>query len=186
MDLELRKKWLKQQKELFGNSIYVEDKIQNDYNNFVFGIGKSDADFVFIGEVQGIEEDLFFGHAGKLLNKVMSAINLNRKDIYILNLLKFKPNHNSLEIKESQPYLKEQIRLINPKLIVTLGELAAKTLLKINLPLNDMREKSFTYEGIDVLVTYHPDALLRNPKLKRPTWEDFKIIKSNYILEVAS
>ena len=218
MDLELRKKWLTQQKELFGNSIYVDNLIHDNDNivdlesfhqqikdcqkcslgskrtNFVFGIGNPDADFVFVGEAPGKEEDLkgepFVGQAGDLLNKILAAINLNRDDVFILNVLKCRPPQNRNpepdDVEQCEPYLKTQIQLINPKLIIALGKVAAQTLLKINLPLNKMREQTFRYEGIDVLVTYHPAALLRNPELKRPTWEDFKKIKSNYILEQIS
>ncbi|MAJ44556.1 MAG: uracil-DNA glycosylase [Candidatus Marinimicrobia bacterium] len=218
MDLELRRKWLNQQKELFGNSLYIESKINHDDSNidldlsthkikncqkcslgssetnFVFGIGNPDADFVFIGEDLGKKEDLtgnpFIGESGKLLDKIMLAINLTQQNTYILNVLKCKTYNDiklkSADVKQYKPYIKELIQFINPKLIIFLGEIIAQTVLNIKIPLNEIREKSYKYEGIDVLSTYHPAELLMNPKLKRPTWEDFKKIKSNYILELTS
>lgn len=157
--------------------------------NFVFGIGNPDADLVFVGEAPGKDEDLkgepFVGRAGQLLDKILNAIDLDRSKVYILNVLKCRPPQNRnpepFEVEQCEPYLKTQLNLINPKLIVALGKIAAQTLLKINLPLNKMREQTFLYEGIDVMVTYHPAALLRNPEFKRPTWEDFKKIKVNYL-----
>ena len=215
MNLELRNQWLKQQNELFGNSVYIEqlnDEINQPLNldgfyqqinncqncslgstrtNFVFGIGNPDADLVFVGEAPGKDEDLkgepFVGRAGQLLDKILNAIDLDRTKVYILNILKCRPPQNRnpepIEVEQCEPYLKTQLNLIKPKLIVALGKIAAQTLLKINLPLNKMREQIFLYEEIDVMVTYHPAALLRNPDLKRPTWEDFKKIKANYLTE---
>ena len=215
MNLELRNQWLKQQNELFGNSVYLEQlnneinqplnldgfyqQINNSQNcslcstqtNFVFGIGNPDADLVFVGEAPGKDEDLkgepFVGRAGQLFDKILNAIDLDRTKVYILNVLKCIPPQNRntepIDIEQCELYLKTQLNLIKPKLIVALGEIAAQTLLKINIQLNEMREQTFLYEEIDVMVTYHPEALLRNPDLKRPTWEDFKKIKANYLTE---
>ncbi|MBC8214564.1 MAG: uracil-DNA glycosylase [Candidatus Marinimicrobia bacterium] len=157
--------------------------------NFVFGVGNPSADIVFVGEAPGKQEDLlgepFVGRAGKLLDKIIAAINLTRDDIYICNVLKCRPpdnrNPNTSEVEQCEPYLKTQLKIIEPKLIVALGRVAAKTLLKVDLPLGEMRKQSYSYEGIDAIVTYHPAALLRNPAFKRPCWEDFQKIRDNYL-----
>ena len=157
--------------------------------NFVFGVGNPNADIVFVGEAPGKNEDLqgepFVGRSGKLLNDILHAIGLTRDDIYILNVLKCRPPKNrdplSSEVDECEPYLKTQLKMINPKLIVALGRIAGNTILRTNLSLSQLRENVLQYEGIDLIVTYHPAALLRNPAFKKPTWEDFKKIKNNYL-----
>lgn len=160
---------------------------------FVFGAGDPHADLLLVGEAPGAEEDKqgepFVGRAGKLLDKILAAIGRSRhKGVYICNVLKCRPPENRdplpNEVEKCEPYLQEQIRLINPKLIVALGRVAGKTLLKQDLPLKKMREKRHTYFNTDLIVTYHPAALLRNENFKRPTWEDFKL--ANSILEKGS
>jgi len=180
------------------SSLYIFREQVNDCNNcqlhltrtnLVFGVGNPNADIVFVGEAPGKQEDLygepFVGRAGKLLDKILSAIELSRKDIYICNVLKCRPpdnrNPNILEVEQCESYLKTQLKIIEPKLIVALGRVAAKTLLKVDLPLGDMRQQKYLYEGIDAMVTYHPAALLRNPAFKRPTWVDFQKIRDNYL-----
>ena len=157
--------------------------------NFVFGEGNPTSDIVFIGEAPGEKEDLegipFVGKSGKLLDKILFAIGLKRSDVYILNIIKCRPpnNRNPLneEIKKCEKYLIKQLKIINPKLIVSLGKIAATTLLKRNESLSNLRKKIHKYNNIDLIATYHPAALLRNPNLKKDAWEDFKIIKSKYI-----
>jgi len=157
--------------------------------NFVFGEGNAEADIVFVGEAPGEKEDLegipFVGRSGKLLDKILSAINLKRNDVYILNIIKCRPpnNRNPLneEIEECEKYLKKQLKIINPKLIVSLGRIAATTLLKRNSSLSNLRKKIHRYNDFDLIATYHPAALLRNPNLKKNAWEDFKNIKNKYI-----
>lgn len=157
-------------------------------NKFVFGVGNPDADLVFVGEAPGAREDEigepFVGRAGKLLDDILKAINLSRKDVFILNVLKCRPpgNRNPLpsEVEQCEPYLKEQLRILKPKLIVALGLVAAKTLLRQDDTLQNMRAKIFEYAGIEARVTYHPAALLRNPRLKAPAWEDFQAIRDRY------
>ena len=159
--------------------------------NFVFGVGNPQADIVFVGEAPGEQEDLqgipFVGRAGKLLDKILDAIDLTRDDVYICNVLKCRPpdNRNPLpsEIEQCEPYMKTQLNLINPKLIVALGWVAACTILKTKESLKNLRNQIFQYEGIDLLATYHPAALLRNPNLKKSAWDDFKLIRDKYILE---
>ena len=156
-------------------------------NNFVFGVGDKNADLLLVGEAPGEKEDLegipFVGRAGKLLDKILSAISLSRdKGVYICNVLKCRPPNNRdplpSEIEQCEPYLKEQINLIKPKLIVALGRVAAKTLLKNDLALKDMRLIKHDYYGTPLIATYHPAALLRNQNLKPAAWEDFKWIRN--------
>ena len=154
---------------------------------FVFGTGDPNADLLLVGEAPGVEEDRtgepFVGRAGKLLDKILAAIKLNRsKGVYICNVLKCRPPNNRdplpSEVEQCEPYLQNQIRLINPKLIVALGRVAGKTLLKQDVPLKVMREKIYYYEQTPLIVTYHPAALLRNGSFKKSTWKDFQWIES--------
>ena len=157
--------------------------------NFVFGVGNPQADIVFVGEAPGAKEDMegepFVGRAGKLLNKMLAAIRLSRDDVYICNVLKCRPPKNRdplpLEVDTCEPYLQTQLSLIKPKLIVALGRIAACTILRTKEPLKNLRNQTFKYEGIDLLVTYHPAALLRNPNFKIHAWEDFQLIREKYL-----
>ncbi|HBN45179.1 MAG TPA: uracil-DNA glycosylase [Candidatus Marinimicrobia bacterium] len=153
---------------------------------FVFGVGDPNASLLLVGEAPGAEEDRlgepFVGRAGKLLDKILTAIGRNRqKDVYICNVLKCRPPNNRdplrAEVEECEPYLLHQIRLIKPKLIVALGRVAGQTLLNVDKSLKSLRNTFHDYHGTPLMVTYHPAALLRNQDLKRPTWEDFKTIK---------
>ena len=154
--------------------------------NFVFGVGDPEADLMFVGEAPGRDEDLqgepFVGRAGKLLDKILAAIGLSREEVYIANVLKCRPpgNRDPLpeEIQQCEPYLKRQIELIQPRLLVALGRIAARTLLRVEDSLKNMRRSQYYYHHIPMVVTYHPAALLRNPNLKTAAWEDFQRIKS--------
>ena len=154
--------------------------------NFVFGDGDPNADLFLIGEAPGKKEDLigkpFVGRAGKLLDNILQAIKKNRhNDVYIANVLKCRPPSNRdplpSEVDKCEPYLFNQINIIKPKLIVALGRVAARTILKIEKPLKEMRKRTFEYNGIPLRVTYHPSALLRNSNLKKHSWEDFQWIR---------
>ncbi|MCX7798016.1 MAG: uracil-DNA glycosylase [Melioribacter sp.] len=155
---------------------------------FVFGVGNPNAHAMLIGEAPGADEDLqgepFVGRAGKLLNDILKAINLRREDVYIANILKCRPpgNRDPLpsEIETCIPYLHKQIDLIKPKIILCLGRIAANGLLNKKLSLTTLRENIYEFNGIKVLVTYHPAALLRNPQWKRGCWEDVKKFKKLY------
>jgi DNA polymerase len=156
-------------------------------NKFVFGAGDPNANLMLVGEAPGAEEDRlgepFVGRAGKLLDKILAAIQRSRtKDVYICNVLKCRPPNNrdplANEVVECEPYLLKQIEIMRPKLLVALGRVAGKTLLKVESPLKDMRNKLHDYFGTPLIVTYHPAALLRNPGLKHAAWEDFKWIRS--------
>ena len=155
-------------------------------NSFVFGAGDPNADLMLVGEAPGKEEDLkgepFVGRAGKLLDNILRAINKKRGEgVYIANVLKCRPPNNRdplpSEVKKCEPYLLRQIKIIKPKIIVALGRVSGKTLLKIDVPLKDMRGKIHNYNGIPLIVTYHPAALLRNPNFKKPAWDDFQWIR---------
>lgn len=156
---------------------------------FVFGVGNPDANLIFVGEAPGANEDRlgepFVGRAGKLLDKMLAAIELTRDDVYILNVLKCRPpgnrNPQPSEIAECEPYLQEQLRIIAPKIIVALGRVAANTLLGVADSLKDMRSQIYTYSNIETRVTYHPAALLRNPRLKAAAWEDFQMIRDRHL-----
>ena len=163
--------------------------LSHSRTQIVFGIGNPNADIVIVGEAPGKNEDLtgepFVGRGGKLLDKILNSINLNREKVFILNVLKCRPPENRDpkpdEIEQCEPYLKKQLEIIKPKLIIALGRISAMTLLKVKDSLTNMRNKIHKYEGVDLIVTYHPAALLRNPNFKRPTWEDFKLIRDKYL-----
>jgi DNA polymerase len=155
---------------------------------FVFGSGNERADVMFIGEAPGAEEDEqgvpFVGPAGQLLTRILKAIDFTRDEVYIANIVKCRPPNNRDpqpdEIAACAPILSAQIRLVGPKLICALGRIAAQALLGTPASLNRLRGRFHEYQGIKVLVTYHPSALLRNPAFKRPTWEDVQMLRREY------
>lgn len=155
---------------------------------FVFGVGNSNADVMIIGEAPGADEDKqgepFVGRAGKLLNDILKAINFEREEVFIANILKCRPpnNRNPLpdEMETCIPYLRKQIELIKPKLILCLGLVAATGLLKQKLSLTKMRGNVYEFNGIKTMVTYHPAALLRNPNWKKGCWEDVQKFRKLY------
>lgn len=155
----------------------------------VFGVGNPHADLMLIGEAPGAEEDKqgepFVGKAGQLLNQILEAINFKREDVYIANILKHRPPNNRNpkpeERERSLPFLLRQIDLIEPKLILSLGKVSAQTLLDKNTSLSRMRGKFHKFRGkYELLATYHPAALLRHAKWKRPTWEDVQLLRDRY------
>jgi DNA polymerase len=155
----------------------------------VFGVGNPNADLMIIGEAPGAEEDKqgkpFVGKAGQLLNKILDAINFKREDVYIANILKHRPPNNRNpkpeERERSLPFLLRQIDLIEPKLILAVGKVAAQTLLDKNLSLTKMRGEFHDFRGkYELLATYHPAALLRHQKWKRPTWKDVQLLRKRY------
>lgn len=168
----------------------VSDQLRTDLDdtNLVFGVGNPNADLMIIGEAPGFNEDKqgepFVGAAGKLLNKILAAINFDRTDVYIANILKHRPpdNRNPLpeERQRSLPFLNRQIDLISPKIILCVGKVSGTTLLGKDDALKRMRGKFYPYRSAELTVTYHPAALLRNPKWKRPTWEDVQAVRKRY------
>ena len=155
---------------------------------FVFGAGHPEAGIMFIGEAPGADEDRqgepFVGAAGQLLTKIIEAMGMSREEVFICNVLKCRPPNNRDpqpgEVAECEPYLKRQIEIVRPKIICTLGRIAAQVLLKSSESMGRMRGRLHEYEGIPVICTYHPAALLRNASWKRPTWEDMKWLRREY------
>jgi uracil-DNA glycosylase len=150
--------------------------------NVVFGAGSPKAKLMFIGEAPGQDEDLqglpFVGKAGQLLTKIIEAMDLKREDVYIANILKSRPpdNRDPLpdEIAACEPYLHAQIKLIKPKLICSLGRIAAQTLLRTKMTLGEMRGRWFDYQGTKFTVIYHPAAILRSMSYLEPALDDLR------------
>ncbi len=225
--LDHARRYLMQQEDLFGNTIYTEGKTQKKSyatkpsgiypdepwagttslpdldgeihtclkcrlgqtrTNFVFGVGNPKAEVMFIGEAPGADEDAqgepFVGRAGQLLNKILTAVNLKREEVYICNILKCRPPNNrdpeTSEMETCSSYLFKQIDIIKPKFIICLGRIAGQWLLQTNESLTALRGKIHDFNGYRLIVTYHPAALLRNPNWKRPAWEDMKMFKKAY------
>lgn len=158
-------------------------RLEKTRKNVVFGEGKMDSDIMFIGEGPGEDEDKtgrpFIGKAGQLLTKIIeNGMKMQREDVYIANIVKCRPpsNRDPLpdEAAECIGYLKKQIEIIDPKVIILLGKVAAKHLLGIETSITKAREETYNCGMIRVFVTYHPSALLRNENYKRPVWEDIK------------
>ncbi len=153
-------------------------------HNLVFGDGNPNAQIVFVGEAPGADEDEqglpFVGRAGQLLTKIIEAMGIDRKDVYICNILKCRPpgNRNPLpeEISLCEPFLKKQLQAISPIVVCALGKFAAQTLLKTDTPITSLRGRFHYYDGIKLMPTYHPAYLLRNPSAKKPVWEDVQAI----------
>lgn len=154
-------------------------------NNTVFGTGTHETKVMFLGEAPGRDEDLkgepFVGRSGQLLTKILAAIDLTREEVYITNILKCRPPQNrdpqESEVRCCEKYLKQQIALIKPRYICALGRVSAQWLLQTNESLGALRARDNTYEGIPVIATYHPAALLRNPNFKKPCWEDMQKLR---------
>jgi DNA polymerase len=153
----------------------------------VFGTGNPKADLMFVGEGPGADEDAqgepFVGRAGQLLNKIIEAMGLSRTDVYIANIVKCRPPSNRVplpeEIQSCLPYLKMQIALIQPKWIITLGATATTTLTETQSPMSQLRGRFHTLgwnPRIQVLPTYHPAYLLRNPSAKKLVWDDVQLV----------
>jgi DNA polymerase len=154
----------------------------------VFGVGNPDADLMFIGEAPGVDEDRqgepFVGRAGQLLTRILKAMNFAREDVYIANILKCRPDTPSgtfgnraptpKEMQTCRPYLVEQIEIIQPKVLVALGAVAVEGLLGMRGTMRELRGRWHAYNGIPLMITYHPAYLLRNqaPSEKRKVWED--------------
>ena len=153
----------------------------------VFGVGNRAADWLVIGEAPGKDEDLqgepFVGRAGQLLNAMLLAIGLKREQVYIANILKCRPPNNRdprpEEVACCEAYLLRQIELIQPKIILAVGRIAAQNLLGTDMPIGKLRgiAHRFRDTGIPLVATYHPAYLLRSPAEKRKAWEDLKLAK---------
>lgn len=149
------------------------------------GRGDPNADVLVVGEAPGEKEDLtgepFVGASGELLDKILGAIQLHRDAVFICNVLKHRPpgNRNPMpeEVRACAPFLQRQIDLVQPKMILAFGAFAAQSLLGTKLAIGKLRQQLHWYQGIPLIATYHPAALLRNDAWKRPTWEDVKLAR---------
>ncbi len=154
----------------------------------VFGTGNPNATLMFIGEAPGRDEDLsgvpFVGRAGQLLDKILAAADIARDSVYIGNIIKCRPPNNRTpllsEIDACMPYLAKQLNCIRPSIICTLGLPATQTLLGLKGSMASMRGKLYRAGEIAVVPTYHPAAALRDPRYKKPIWEDFLLVKREY------
>jgi uracil-DNA glycosylase family 4 len=149
----------------------------------VFGVGNPSARLMFVGEGPGRDEDLkgepFVGRAGQLLTDIITkGMGLTREDVYIANVVKCRPPQNRNpepdEVASCEPFLKKQIELIRPEIIVALGKFAVQTLLQSKVPITRLRGNWHSYMGIKLMPTFHPAYLLRNPADKKLVWEDIK------------
>ena len=160
----------------------------------VFGVGDARARLMFIGEAPGADEDQqgepFVGRAGQLLNNMIKAMGLGREHVYIANIIKCRPPGNRTperdECETCSPFLLRQIAAIQPKVIVALGAVAAKTLLAINAPMSELRGHWYDFRGTRLAVTYHPAFLLRDPRQKKETWKDLQMVMQDLGLPMPS
>ncbi len=159
-------------------------KLHLTRKTLVFGEGNEKATLMVVGEGPGYDEDVqgrpFVGKAGQLLTKILQAIQLERGQVYIANIVKCRPPQNRNpepdEVRACRPFLLKQIHAIQPGIICALGTVAAQSLLQTGEKITALRGRSFDLEGIRVVPTYHPAYLLRNPERKREVWEDMKRI----------
>lgn len=157
--------------------------------NVVFGEGNELAEIMFVGEGPGYNEDIqgrpFVGKAGQLLDKMIEAIHLQRKDVYIANIVKCRPpeNRNPLDDESTAciDFLRWQVKIINPKIIVCLGSVSAKSLINHDISISRQRGQFVKKGDIYFMPTYHPSYLLRNEAAKKDAWEDFKKVRSKII-----
>ena len=153
--------------------------------NVVFGVGNPNADLMFIGEAPGRDEDLkgepFVGRAGQLLTDIIKAMKLTRDDVYIANVIKCRPPENRNpepdELDACRPFIRRQVELIQPKVIVTLGKFGLQSLTQKAYGISAVRGQWLDYNGIKLMPTYHPAYLLRNPSAKREVWADMKRVR---------
>ena len=157
-------------------------KLHRGRTKLVFGDGNPKADLVFVGEGPGRDEDQqglpFVGRAGKLLTQMIEAMGLQRKDVYICNVVKCRPPENRApekdEVETCSPFLLRQLDAIAPKVIVCLGSIAAQTLLETNRGISHFRGEWMPFRGTKLMATYHPAYLLRNPSAKGEVWKDLQ------------
>ena len=198
--------WYKENKKKLDKSTSNLTELSNDVQickkcalsssrtNTVFGTGDNNAEIMIIGEAPGKDEDLkgepFVGRAGKLLNEFLDSINLYRGNIFITNTVKCRPPENrnpeTQEISACAHYLDMQIKIINPKVIILLGKIAANRMLNEDKSIADLRGKKFFLQNhsIPVIVFYHPAYILRSPLQKCQVWQDLKFLKeilSSYV-----
>lgn len=169
----------------------INTPLKDSALNFVFSDGNSNAEIVLLGEAPGAEEDQqgvpFVGQSGKLLDKILDAVGLSRNNVYITNVIPYRPPGNRTpddkEICLFRPFVIRHLQLINPKIIVCLGAVASKALLQCTVSISKLRQKWHHIEGLDadILVTFHPAYLMRSPLQKKLAWNDFLMIKQNCV-----
>jgi uracil-DNA glycosylase len=167
-------------------------KLHKGRNKIVFGDGNPKARLVFVGEGPGADEDAqglpFVGRAGKLLTQMIEAMGLQRKDVYICNVVKCRPPENRApepdEVAACSPFLMRQIDSIHPKVIVCLGATAAKTILNTTRGISQFRGQWLDWRGHKLMATYHPAYLLRNPPAKADVWKDLQKVMAELGLEL--
>jgi uracil-DNA glycosylase len=161
-------------------------RLASGRKNLVFGVGNPQAQLVFVGEAPGADEDMqgepFVGKAGQLLTKMIEAMGYGREDVYICNVIKCRPpgnrNPEPDEVAQCEPFLKQQLGAIRPRMIVALGKFAAQCLLRDDTPITRLRGRFRTYEGIPLMPTFHPAYLLRDPTKKKEAWTDLKEVNA--------
>jgi DNA polymerase len=159
-------------------------RLHKGRTKLVFGVGNVNADIMFIGEGPGADEDKqgepFVGRAGQLLNNMITAMGIRREDVYIANVVKCRPPDNRTPEKDEcdtcSPFLMRQIEVVQPKMIVALGAVAAKNLLGINDSMGNLRGKIYDFKGTKLVATYHPAYLLRDPRQKAEAWKDLQMV----------
>jgi uracil-DNA glycosylase family 4 len=160
----------------------VKCQLAKTRTNVVYGVGSPNANLMFIGEAPGRDEDIqgkpFVGRAGQLLTDIIKAMKLTRDDVYIANVIKCRPPENRNpepdELDECRPFIRRQIEIIRPKVIVTLGRFALQSLMERGYAISSTRGQWLEYDGVKVMPTYHPAYLLRNPAAKKDVWADMK------------
>ena len=159
-------------------------RLHKGRTKLVFGVGNVNADIMFVGEGPGADEDAkgepFVGRAGQLLNNMISAMGIQREDVYIANVVKCRPPGNRTPEKDEcdtcSPFLMRQIDVVKPKVIVALGAVAAKNLLAVSDSMANLRGRWYDFRESKLAVTYHPAYLLRDPRQKKETWKDLQMV----------
>jgi len=160
-------------------------KLAPTRRNIVFGSGNPKAALMFVGEAPGADEDEqglpFVGRAGQLLTKIIESVGIDRKDVFICNIVKCRPpgnrNPEKDEIEACREFVFRQVAVVNPRIICALGAFGAQTLLQTTEQIGKLRGRLYDYRGVKLAATFHPAYLLRNPYEKRKVWEDMRIIR---------
>ena len=163
-------------------------RLRDSCRQVVFGEGNSKAEIMLVGEGPGRAEDEigrpFVGAAGELLDKIFSTAGLQRAEVFICNVVKCRPPGNRLptpdEVRACLPYLRAQLRIIKPKIVISLGALASQTLIDPSVRITRDRGRWISKDGLLIMPTFHPAALLRDPKKKKPVWDDIQAVMRRY------
>ncbi|MCB9731616.1 MAG: uracil-DNA glycosylase [Deltaproteobacteria bacterium] len=155
-------------------------KLASGRRNLVFGVGNPAAELLLVGEAPGRQEDEtgepFVGRSGRLLTRMLGTLGLERRDVYICNVIKCRPPGNRDpepdEVAACSPFVHRQIQTVAPKVILALGRFAARTVIDVDAPLSRLRGRDASYHHIPIVATYHPSFLLRTPVMKREAWRD--------------